>query len=67
MDSSRIKVHALLDSEAFVCFMDEDFVDLHKLPLVTKKHPISIEVIDGRPQVLGDVIHEITPLDVVME
>jgi hypothetical protein len=32
MDSSSIKVHALLDFEAFVCFMDKDFVDHHKLP-----------------------------------
>jgi hypothetical protein len=51
MDSSSIKVHALLDSGTFACFMDKDFVDRHKLPLVTKKHLIPIEVIDGKPLV----------------
>jgi hypothetical protein len=35
MDSSSIKVHALLDSGASACFMDKDF----------------IEVINGRPLV----------------
>jgi hypothetical protein len=49
MDFSSIKVHALLDSGTFACFMDKNFVDRHKPPLVTKKHPILIEVIDGRP------------------
>ena len=48
IDSSSIKIHALLDSGAFAYFLDKDFVDCHKLPLVTKKHPILIEVIDGR-------------------
>jgi hypothetical protein len=51
MDSSNIKIHVFLGSEASAYFMDKDFVDRHKLPLVTKKHPISIEIIDGRPQV----------------
>jgi hypothetical protein len=51
MDSTNIKVRALLDSRAYICFIDEDFADRHKLPLVIKKHPISIEVTDGRPLV----------------
>jgi hypothetical protein len=46
MDSSSIKIHALLDSGTSTCFIDKDFLDRHNLPLVTKKHPISIEVID---------------------
>jgi hypothetical protein len=49
MDYSSIKVHVLLDSGASVCFMDKEFVDRYKLPLVTKKHHIPVEVIDGRP------------------
>ena len=47
--------------------MDKDFVDCHKLPLDTKKHPIPIEVIDGRPLVSRDVIHETTPLNIVIK
>jgi hypothetical protein len=67
MDSNSIKVHALLDSRTYTCFMDKGFVNRHKLPLVTKKHPILVEVIDGRPLVLGDVTHETTLLDIVIE
>jgi hypothetical protein len=47
--------------------MDKDFVDRHKLSLVTKKHHIPIEVIDGRLLVSGDVTHETTLLDIVIE
>jgi hypothetical protein len=42
MDSSSIKVHALLDSRASTNFMDKEFVDRHKLPLITNKHLIPI-------------------------
>jgi hypothetical protein len=38
IDSNSIKVHALLDFGAFACFMNKDFGDRHKLPLITKKH-----------------------------
>jgi hypothetical protein len=64
MDSSSIKVHALLDSGAFACFIDKDFANRHKLPLITKKHSTSIEVIDGRPLMLGDITHGTTLLDI---
>jgi hypothetical protein len=67
MDSSNIKIHVFLGSEASAYFMDKDFVDRHKLPLVTKKHPIPVEVIDGRPLVSRDVIHKTTLLDIVIE
>jgi hypothetical protein len=67
MDSNSIKIHILLDSGTSACFMDKDFVDRHKLPLVTKKYPTSIEIIDGKPLVLGDVIHETTLLDIILE
>jgi hypothetical protein len=67
MDSNSIKVHTLLDSGASACFMDKDFVDRHKLPLITKKHPIPVEVIDRRLLVSGDVNHETTLLDIVIE
>jgi hypothetical protein len=67
MDSSSIKVCALIDSGTSACFINKDFADRHKLPLVTKKHLISIEVIDRRPLVLGDVTHETTLLDIILE
>jgi hypothetical protein len=47
--------------------MDKDFVNCHKLSLLIKKYPIPIEVIDGRPIVSGDVIHETTLLNIVIE
>jgi hypothetical protein len=53
IDSNNIKVHALLDSKASTCVINKDFVDRHKLPLVIKKHYIPVEVIDGRPLMLG--------------
>jgi hypothetical protein len=67
MDSSSIKVRALLDARAFACFIDKDFTDRHKLPLVTKKHPIPVKVIDGRLLVSRDVTHKTTLLDIVLE
>jgi hypothetical protein len=67
MDSSSIKVHALLDFRTFACFMDKDFIDRHKLPFNTKKYHILVEVIDGRPPISGDVTHEISPLDIIIE
>jgi hypothetical protein len=45
----------------------KNFIDCHKLLLVTKKHPILVEVIDGRPLVSGEVTHETTLLDIVIE
>jgi hypothetical protein len=36
LDSSSIKVHALLDSGASACFMEKNFVDRHKLSLVIR-------------------------------
>ena len=67
IDSISIKIHALLDTGTFPCFISKDFSNRHNLPLVTKKHPIPIEVIDGRPLVSGDVIHETIPLDIILE
>jgi hypothetical protein len=67
MDSSNIKVHALLDFGASICFMDKNFVNRHKLPHITKKYPIFVEVIDERPLVSGDVTYETIPLDIVIE
>jgi hypothetical protein len=48
-------------------FINKDFVNCHKLLLITKKNPILVEVIDGRHLVLGDVMHETIPLDVILK
>ena len=62
-----IKVKALLDSGASACFIDKDFVKRHNLPIVSKNHPVAVEVIDGRPLISGDVTHETKPLDISLE
>ncbi len=63
----NIIVKALLDSEAFACFIDKNLVKRHNLPIVLKKSPVAVEVIDGRPLISGDVIHETKPLDIILE
>ena len=66
-DDYSIKVSALLDSGASACFIDKDFAERHKLPLVTKKCPVSVEVIDGRPLVSGDVTQETKALNIYID
>jgi hypothetical protein len=62
-----IKVKALLDFGASVCFIDKNLVKHHNLPIVPKKYPVTVEVIDGRPLILGDVTHKTKPLDIILE
>ncbi len=62
-----IKVKALLDSGASACFIDKNLMKLHNLPIVLKKSPVAVEVIDGRPLISGDVTHETKPLDIILE
>ena len=66
-DDHSIKVSALLDSGASACFINKDFAERHKLPLVTKKCQVSVEVIDGRPLVFGDVTQETKALDIYID
>ena len=66
-DDHSIKVSALLDSGASACFIDKDFAERHKLPLITKKWPVSVEVIDGKPLVSGDVTQETKALDIYID
>jgi hypothetical protein len=56
-----------MDSNASAAFIDKDFANHHKLPLVLKKHPIPIKLIDDTPLVSRDVIHETTSLDIILE
>ena len=60
----NIKVSALLDSGALACFIDKDFIKCHKLPLVTKKYVVFVEVIDDRSLASGNIIHEMQSLDI---
>ncbi len=62
-----IKVKALLNSRASACFIDKNIVKHHNLPTILKKSPVAVEVIDGRPLILGDVTHETKPLDIILE
>ncbi|MEE6527504.1 hypothetical protein FKM82_028913 [Ascaphus truei] len=40
---------AFLDSGAGDNFIDQSLAETHKIPLVSKKNPIALEAIDGRP------------------
>ena len=62
-----LKLSALLDSGASACFIDKNFAERHKLPLVTKKCPVSVEVIDGRPLISRDVTQKIKALDIYID
>ena len=66
-DDHSIRVSALLDFGASACFIDKDFAESHKLPLVTKKCPVPVEVINGRPLVSGDVTQETKALDIYID
>ena len=66
-DDHSIKVSALLDSGASACFIDKDFAERHKLSLVTKKYLVSVEVIDDRPLISGDVTQETKALDIYID
>ncbi len=57
----------MLDSRASAYFIDKNLIKRHNLPIVPKKYPVTVEVIDGRPLILGDVTHETKPLDIILE
>jgi hypothetical protein len=57
---------SLLDTGAFVYFMDKDFALKHSLELIGKAHPATVEVINGRPLTSGNMMEEIQPLEVML-
>jgi hypothetical protein len=59
-----ISTHALLDSGVLANFIDKKFVNLHSIPLILKKTPVNVEVIDGRLIASGVVTHETIPLSI---
>ena len=58
--------NTLLDTGASACFMDKDFALKHSLELIGKAHPTPMEVIDGWPLDLGNVMEETQPLEVML-
>jgi hypothetical protein len=44
--------------------LDEEFIRLHKIPIVKKLSPVHVEVINGRSLSSRDIIHKTTPLEV---
>jgi hypothetical protein len=62
----EISNDALLDTRASVCFMDKDFVLKHSLELIEKAHPTPVEIIDGRPLALGNMMEETQLLEIML-
>ena len=66
VESLNIHAKTLLNTGVSACFMDEEFAHQRKIEVIRKKIPTPVEVIDGRPHVLGDVVYEIQPLEVIL-
>ncbi|GGV54656.1 hypothetical protein GCM10010495_82520 [Kitasatospora herbaricolor] len=47
LDIQELQVDVLLDSGAFVCFIDEEFVKFYNIFFVKKLKSVYVEVIDG--------------------
>ena len=52
-----IYTHAMIDSGATGSFIDDSFIQNHKIPIVKKLIPIELNVIDGRPISSGKITH----------
>ncbi|KAF9053096.1 hypothetical protein BJ165DRAFT_1340054, partial [Panaeolus papilionaceus] len=63
---SSTSIHALLDSGATGCYVHEDFVKAHSLPLTKLPHPIAIYNADGSRNVSHSIRFKCT-LRVTME
>jgi len=57
----------MIDSWASICFIDEDFIKLYKILLVTMPYPFLIEVIDDQFLAFRHVTHETIPLEIELE
>lgn len=57
----------MLDSGASSYFIDKDLVKYYNQPTIDQKYPEVVEVIEDRPLALGDVTHEIEPLNIILE
>uniref|UniRef100_A0A8C5MEV2 Gypsy retrotransposon integrase-like protein 1 n=1 Tax=Leptobrachium leishanense TaxID=445787 RepID=A0A8C5MEV2_9ANUR len=57
-------VPAMIDSGASGCFIDIALASTLKIPLVSKKQPIVVQLLDGSPLKTGPVSQETIPLEV---
>jgi hypothetical protein len=62
-----LMVEALLDIGASTCFIYKNFAKHQNLILRKKVVPTLVEVIDGRPLALANVIEETQPLEIILE
>jgi hypothetical protein len=62
----ELSSEALLDIGASACFMDKDYAMKHSLELIRKAYSVPMEVIDGQPLALGNVMEETQPLEVIL-
>src|SRR5258706_10547607 len=53
-----IKTTAMIDSGATAMFIDQEFCNVHHLPLQKKVKPQSVYVVDGEPIRSGPITHE---------
>jgi len=58
-----IKIQTLLDSNAFMCFVDKELVQQHKLTLLKKITSIGVEVSDNQNFSSRVVTHESKALE----
>jgi len=61
--SMIIKIQTLLDSNAFMCFVDKELVQQHKLTLLKKITSIGVEVSDNQNFSSRVVTHESKALE----
>ena len=64
-------VKAFLDIKASSCSIDRNFATKHdivliRINIIKKANPALVEVIDGRPLALGNVVEEMEPLEVIL-
>ena len=62
-----INANALIDSGATTSFIDNNFIEKHRLPMTLRNRPTQVEVVDGRTIESGTIIHESKALDINLD
>lgn len=65
--SHTIKIKTMLVSRTSTCFLDKNLAKSQNYPIMTKKYPMAIEIFDGKLLILGDFIHIINFLEIMLE